>query len=114
MPFAKDLSVIVPGRNEQFMRRTVEDVLAHMKGDTEVLAICDAGWPDPVIQDHPRVKVLHTTTSVGQRAATNLGAAISRAKYLMKLDAHCSVDDGFDVKMMADMRPTDTMVPQMC
>ena len=32
----------------------------------------------------------------------------------MKLDAHCSVDDGFDVKMMADMRPTDTMVPQMC
>lgn len=113
MPFARELSVIVPGRNEQFMRRTIEDVLAHMMGDTEVIAICDASWPDPVIQDHPRVKIVHTTTPIGQRAATNLGAAISRAKYIMKLDAHCSVDVGFDVKMMEDMQPDWTMIPQM-
>ncbi len=113
MPFAKELSVIIPGRNEMFMRRTVEDVLAHMKGDTEILVIADGSWPDPVIQDHPRVKVVHTTTPIGQRAATNLGAQMSRAKYVMKLDAHASVDDGFDVKMMADMQPDWTMIPQM-
>lgn len=113
MPFARELSLIIAGRNEQFMRRTVEDVLAHMKGDTEVIAVCDGSWPDPVIQDHPRVKIVHTTTPIGQRAATNLGVAISRAKYVMKLDAHCSVDDGFDVKMMEDMQPDWTMIPSM-
>ena len=29
MALAKALSVIIPGRNEQFMRHTVDDVLAH-------------------------------------------------------------------------------------
>jgi hypothetical protein len=77
------------------------------------VAICDGSWPDPPIQDHPKVKVIHTTTPVGQRGATNLGAHISRAKYVMKLDAHCSVDEGFDVKMIADMQPDWTMIPKM-
>ena len=36
-----DLSVILPGRNEMFLARTVEDVLAHAKGDTEVIAVLD-------------------------------------------------------------------------
>jgi hypothetical protein len=29
----------------------------------------------------------------------------------MKLDAHCAVDEGFDVKLMADCQPDWTMVP---
>jgi len=111
--FAKDLTVIIPGRQEMFMRQTIEDVLSHIRGDTEIVAVCDASWPDPVIQDHPSVKVVHTTTSIGQRGGTNLGAAISRAKYIMKLDAHCSVEEGFDVKLLADMQPDWTLIPQM-
>jgi hypothetical protein len=111
--FASDLTVIIPGRGEQFMLHTIEDVLAHMQGDTEIVAVCDAYWPNPPIADHPKVKIIHTTAPVGQRAATNLGAQISRAKYIMKLDAHCSTDDGFDVKMMQDMQPDLTMIPAM-
>ena len=112
--FARDLSVIVAGRNEEFHAQTVEDVLAHSQADTEVICILDGGWPpNRGIQDHPRVKVVKTTTAIGQRAATNLGAQMSRAKYIMKLDAHCSMDDGFDVKMIARMEPEYTMVPQM-
>jgi glycosyltransferase involved in cell wall biosynthesis len=113
MAFASDLSVIIPGRNEQFMRHTIEDVLANSRADTEVIAICDASWPNPPIVDHPQVKLLHTTHPVGQRAATNLGAQISRAKYVMKLDAHCAVDEGFDVKMLEKMQPDWTMIPSM-
>ena len=113
MPFAKDLTVIIPGYNEMFMRRTTEDVLAKMKADTEVILICDGSWPEPAVDSHPKIKVVHTCVPVGQRAATNLGAALSRAKYIMKLDAHCAVDDGFDVKMIQDMQPDWTMIPQM-
>ncbi len=108
-----DLSVIVPGRNELFMKQTVENVLANMRGDSEVIAVCDGYWPDPPLQDHPRLKVIHHTEAVGQRAATNDGAKLSRAKFVMKLDAHCSVDEGFDVKLMHDCQPDWCLVPAM-
>lgn len=112
--FAKDLSVIIAGRNEEFHAQTVEDVLEHSHADTEVICILDGGWPpNRGIQDHPKVKVVKTTTAIGQRAATNLGAQMSRAKYIAKLDAHCAVDDGFDVKLMNRMQPEYTLLPQM-
>jgi len=112
--FAKDLSVIIAGRNEEFHAQTVADVFAHAHADTEVIAICDGGMPPNTgITYHPNLKVVETRTPIGQRAATNLGVQMSRAKYVMKLDAHCRVDEGFDVKMMDLMQPEYTMIPQM-
>lgn len=35
--FAKDLSVIIPGRNEEWHAQTVEDVLAHSHSDAKSL-----------------------------------------------------------------------------
>ena len=32
---------------------------------------------------------------------------------MMKCDAHCAFDQGFDVKMLDDMQPDWTMVPMM-
>jgi len=113
MPQAKQLSVIVVGRNEQFMRHTVDDVLAHSGPDTEVIAVADGYWPNPALEDHPRLQMIHFSESVGQRAATNAGAMLSRAKYIMKMDAHCSTDEEFDVKLMQDMQPDWTMIPSM-
>jgi len=112
------LSVIIPGRKEEFFTRTVETILAKAKGDTEVIAVCDETWPDPPMQDHPRLVVVHTTTPYGQRGGVNVGARISRAKYIMKLDAHSSVDEGFDVKLIAPyedgrLTPADTTIPRM-
>jgi hypothetical protein len=109
----KLLSVIIPGRNEEFMRHTVDDVLAHSSEETEVIAICDGYWPDPPLVHHPRLQVLHFGSPVGQRAATNYGAHVSRAKYIMKLDAHCSTDEGFDLKLIAKMERDMTMIPAM-
>ena len=113
MSKAKLLSVLIPGRNEEFMRHTVDDVLAHSNEDTEVIAVCDGYWPDPPLVHHPRLQVIHFGEAVGQRAATNYGAALSRAKYIMKLDAHCSVDDKFDEKLLAKMERDMTMIPAM-
>jgi hypothetical protein len=113
MARAKLLSVVIPGRNEQFMRHTVDDVLAHSCEETEVIAIADGYWPEPPLQDHPRLQVIHFTESIGQRAATNAGVALSRAKYIAKMDAHCATDDGFDVKLMEDMQPDWTMIPSL-
>ena len=108
-----ELSIIIPARNEIFLSRTIDDILDNMEGDTEIIAVCDGYWPEPPIEDHDRVNIIHFSKSIGQRAATNAGAKISKSKYIMKLDAHCSFDKGFDVKMMAEMRDDLTMIPLM-
>ena len=108
-----DLSVIIPARNEMFLSKTIEDVLANKEGNTEVIAILDGEWVTPEINDHPDLTLIHHSKPVGQRSAQNQGARLSQAKYLMKLDGHCSVDKGFDVKMMAEMQPDWTMIPVM-
>jgi ribosomal protein L37E len=110
---AVDLSILIPARNEMFLQRTIDDILAHAEGDTEIIAILDGWRPDPPISDHPRVILVHHSQSIGQRAATNEAARISQARYVMKCDAHCAFDQGFDVKMMADMQDDWTMVPTM-
>ena len=78
-----DLSVIIPARNEEFLQRTIDDVLEHKEADTEVIAILDGYWPDPGIKNHPDVVLIHHEQSIGQRAAVNQGAEISRAKFVM-------------------------------
>ena len=108
-----DLSVIIPARNEEFLQNTIDDVLAHAQADTEVIAILDGYWPEAPIPDNGRVILIHHSKSIGQRAAVNEAARLSRAKYIMKLDAHCAVDDGFDLKLIEDCEPNWTLIPQM-
>jgi len=42
-----ELTIVIPARNEMFLARTIEDLLANIRGDTEILAICDGSWPNP-------------------------------------------------------------------
>ena len=108
-----DLSVIIPSRQEMFLNRTVDDLLKNMRGNTEVIVGLDGAWPEEPLQDHPKVHIIHHSTSIGQRAITNEGVRYSRAKYIMKVDAHCAFDEGFDTKLMANMQDDWTVVPIM-
>ncbi len=83
-----------------FLAKTVEDILAHSEAETEIIVGLDGAWADPVIPDHPRVKIFHVSESLGQRAMTSQLARLSKARYVMKLDAHCALDQGFDRKML--------------
>jgi len=109
-----ELSVLIPARNEEFLGLTIDSVLKNTTSDTEVIAILDGYWPDPPLLDHPKVTLIHHTESVGQRAAVNEGARLSQAKFVMKLDAHCTVDHGFDTKLINDCKRRNwTLVPLM-
>ena len=108
-----DLSILIPARNEIFLSRTIDDLLQNIEGNTEILVGLDGAWAEPAIKDEPRVKILHYSESIGQRAMTNQLCRLSRAKYVMKVDAHCAFDKGFDVKMMAGMQDNWTAVPIM-
>ena len=110
-----DLSIIIPAKNEIFLQNTIDDILKNREGETEIIAVLDGYWPDVGIPDNERVKLLHFTKSVGQRAGTNYGVSLSRAKYVMKLDAHCAFDQGFDRVLLEGIAGHDdwTMVPLM-
>lgn len=110
---AKGLSVLIPARNEVFLERTINSVLDNAEGDTEVIAVLDGYWPSPPIADRKRVIFVHHTEAIGQRAATNEAARISEAEFIMKADAHCAFDKGFDVKLMAECEEDWTVIPRM-
>ncbi len=111
-----DLTIIIPGRNEEFLGRTIQDLLDHTSERTEIVAILDGYLPNPPLPVSPRVSVIYNPVSKGQRAAANQVARLSTSKYIMKIDAHCAVDDNFDTKMIEGMQKMGddvTMIPVM-
>lgn len=100
------LSVVIPARNEEFLRETVADLVKNKRDDTEIIVGLDGKWDDPKIVPHPDVTVLYYPESIGQRAMTNQCVKLSKAKYVMKVDAHCAFDEGFDVKMIEAFKET--------
>lgn len=108
-----DLSILIPARNEMFLAKTVENLLQNIRGNTEILVALDGAWANPALKDDKRLTIVYFGVSQGQRAATNRLCEMSNAKYVMKIDAHCAVDEGFDVKMMSEMQDDYTMIPTM-
>lgn len=108
-----DLSLLIPARNEQFLAQTVENILQNKKGKTEIIVGLDGQWANPPLQDHPDVTIFYSPIPLGQRGITNQCARLSKAKYVAKVDAHCAFDEGFDVKLMADMQDNWTILPIM-
>lgn len=110
---SKDLSILIPSRNEKFLNHTLRDLYKNIRGDTEIIVVFDGDWPQDSIPDNERLRIIHHSEAKGQRAAINEACRLSKAKYVMKLDAHCAVGEGFDVKMIEAMEDDWTMVPMM-
>lgn len=112
-----DLSVLIPAREEEWLDRTIQDVLENIEGNTEIIVILDGYIPNPPLtQSDPRLTLIYNPQSKGQRAATNQAAKMAKGKYLMKMDAHVALDKGFDVKMLQAFKEVGdnvTMIPLM-
>ena len=108
-----ELSVIIPGLNEEFMQDTVTNILENSGEKTEVICVLDGYWPPKGIISHDRLRVIHNEKPLGQRQATNQGARLSEAKFIMKLDAHVAVSKGFDEELMSTCKYDWTMIPRM-
>lgn len=111
-----DISIIIPARNEEFLSKTVDNILENKEGKTEIIVVLDGQWANPPVVDHPDVTILYYGESIGQRAATNAGVRLSKSHWVMKVDAHCAFDKGFDRKMLKcfeDLGDDITAVPVM-
>ena len=96
------VTIVIPARNELYLQRCIDDVLEKAEGDIEIILVFDNYWPAPIIKDDPRITMIHWGKRLGMRAANNAAACIGKGEYLMKLDGHCLMDQGFDVKLAAD------------
>jgi glycosyltransferase involved in cell wall biosynthesis len=107
------LSVIIPSRSDQYLQKTVDDLLNKAEGDIEVIVVLDGIWSS--LKDDPRVVVVHhgqVHDNLGMRESINVGVAISRGEYIMKLDEQCMVDQGFDLKLAADCEDNWVVIPR--
>lgn len=109
------LSVVIPHRSSQYLQKTVDDLLNKASGEIEVIVSCDGVWPNPMLRDDKRVRVIHqgvVDNNRGMRAAINAGMALARGEYVMKCDEHTMWDEGFDLKLIEDCLEHDVVVPR--
>lgn len=107
----RDLSFLIPARNEEWLGRTVQDILSNIRADSEIIVVLDGEWPNEPLPQHERLSVIYLPKAIGQRAATNLAACVSTAKYVCKVDAHVSIAEGMD-KALLDA--AETLGPNVC
>lgn len=106
-----DLSVIIPSRDTEFTAQTVEDIFKNARGSCEVILLLDDIWPDPPLKDNPNLIIVHKGVALGMRDSINRGVAISKGKYIMKCDDHCSFGEGFDEILKKDCEENWVAVP---
>lgn len=112
------LAILIPSRNERYLTPTVEDCFAKAQGEVEVVVTLEGYWPSDwktLTDKYPNLHTVHHGSPQGMRPAINAAAAsaISRgAKWLMKLDAHCLLDEAYDTKLLADIEPNWIVIPR--
>lgn len=109
------VSIVIPSRSDQYLQKTVDDLLAKAEGEVEVIVVYDGRWADPPLRDDPRLKIIHhgvIDNNYGMRASINLGMAVAKGEYVMKIDEQCMVDRGYDVKLQADCENDWVVVPR--
>lgn len=105
-------SIIIPANGERFLGETITDLLAKATGDIEILAMLDGNWPEPPIPEHPKVIFTHFGVTRGMRACINAGARLAKGDYLMKIDAHCSITQGYDEILQAICPDNAIVIPR--
>lgn len=107
------VSVIIPSRSDQWLQKTVDDLLNSAEGEVEVIVVADGIWP--TLNDHPNVTLIHhgqQHDSFGMRASINLGVKVSKGKYILVIDEQCGVDQGYDTKLIEHSNPVRVQIPR--
>ena len=94
------------------MAPTVDDLFAKAEGEIEVLVFLDGYKPDPPLQERDNLILIHSRKPLGMRHAINACASVASGTYLMKCDAHCMFDEGFDVKLQDGLESDWIVVPR--
>jgi len=112
------LSIIIPARTEEYLNKTIQDLLDKATGEIEIFPVLD-GYPDDYKYERivdPRVHYITLPVPPNgerrKRQAVNTAVSISSGEYVMWIDAHCVVAKGFDEVLVRDCEDDMVMVPR--
>lgn len=95
----RKISVLIPSRNEPHLVRTIQGVLERAEGEVEIVAVIDGPTDYPLPAEQTGVKTLRVEKAKGMRSSLTLAASAATGDYLMKLDAHCLLAEGWDSRL---------------
>lgn len=90
------VSVIIPSRNDEYLPNTTTDLLLKAEGDVEIIVVYDGYKPTRRLGKDPRIIRIEREEWVGMRTSINQGMAMATGDYVMKIDEHCMVSQGWD------------------
>ena len=95
------ISILIPAHNEQmYLNKTIENFLSTAEGNVEVVVLLN-GYDQEV---DSRAIVVKNAENLGMRKAVNRAAKIANGEYLMFIDAHCNITQGWDTKMLESFK----------
>ena len=106
------VSAIIPSRTELFLSQTVDDVFKKATGEIEVIVVLEGYWPEPPLQERPGLILIHHDQPMGLRKSINHGTDVATGEYIMKLDAHCLMAEGWDETLKADCDTDWIVIPR--
>lgn len=90
------VSIIIPAYKEPYLNKTIESLLSGAMGEIEIIPVIDCYPLDELLSKDPRVKPIILVKNKGMRGAINEGIKAATGEYLMKIDAHCVIEKGYD------------------
>ncbi len=101
------LSVIIPTVNDPALGATVREVLTKSRTAPEIIVMADA-----VDVDIPGVRVVKNEQRFGLRGNVNKGMALASGEWLVKLDDHCMLSEGWDEILLETAEKDGIVVPR--
>lgn len=95
-------SVLIPSRNERFLNTTIHEVLSKATGEVECVVLLDGAPPTEPLPEDARLVVLENAEPKGNIYGVKRMVHAASGKYIMKLDAHCMLGEGYDEALQAD------------
>jgi glycosyltransferase involved in cell wall biosynthesis len=109
----KLISVIIPSRNEPYLPQTLAELFKNAAGEIEVIVVLDGPLhPDYNLPDYPGLKIVNNPQVKGLRWSINKASEMAKGKYIMKIDAHCMIGEGWDEILQADCEDNWIVVPR--
>lgn len=106
------VSIIIPAFREPFLQKTIDSLLENALGEIEILVVLDGWDPEVPIRADKRVEILQLGKHLGMRAAINTGISKAKGKFIMKCDAHCAFDKGFDIVLSENCAADWLVIPR--
>jgi len=91
------VSIIIPSRNEKYLSKTVDDIFAKAAEEIEIIVVLDGPTDYLLPKKRKNLIFIKRRKAKGLRHAINDGSDVATGKYLLKIDAHSMVSEGFDV-----------------